>query len=433
MTKICFTPQKKNIAYKIAIYIFFVSIIFFIRLPFGYISDDAVVAPTVTTQTIWENFMQRWLYNGRIFTDVLANMFYRIPMIYWKLFDTLVYVIMATLISKIFTKNTWFDLLMTCGLILLFPINCLNSAGYIATTTNYVYPVLCMLFVAYHLNLCVKKKHIPIVLYIVTFVSILYATNHDQGAVFLIGALFLFLIYALCTHMNQKVIFTTIVLLGFAFCCYVFMFMMPGHLFRMTNTAEMYHWFPQYAEWSFAKKIYHGFSTTIANLLFTNVKLFFVLCVLIFLQAMSQDSVYKKIISAIPLAVITFANFFGESKFVVYYDYSCGMPDLIPISISILPLILSVTAVCSIFYTVCSCVKQKESKFMLLGLLVLSAITRELMGLSATIYASSFRTFTFFLYAIIICCLILMKDLYDKNNKSNWCVGIGAIFAMFLL
>ena len=42
--------------------------------------------------TLWEAFLFRWGYNGRIVTDVFANIWYRFPsMMWWKYFDTGIY------------------------------------------------------------------------------------------------------------------------------------------------------------------------------------------------------------------------------------------------------------------------------------------------------------------------------------------------------
>ena len=138
--------------YKYIIYFIFACLMFLKHVPMDYISDDAVVSAFVTEQSLYENFLHRWYYNGRIFTDVLANIFYRQPMILWKVFDTCIYVLSAVLMKKIFTKDRWQDALISCGLILLYPTEYLKSAGYIATTTNYVYPVVCLLVVMFYIK-----------------------------------------------------------------------------------------------------------------------------------------------------------------------------------------------------------------------------------------------------------------------------------------
>ena len=111
-------PQERT--KKIFVLCAFIFILCVIRVSYGLLSDDAVVAPTITSQTLWGNFIQRWTYNGRIFTDVLANIFYRIPIYVWKAFDVCIYALIALILSKIYTQNSWIDVLTVCVLILMF-------------------------------------------------------------------------------------------------------------------------------------------------------------------------------------------------------------------------------------------------------------------------------------------------------------------------
>ena len=311
-------------------------------------------------------------------------------------------------------------------------MNYLNSAGYIASTTNYVYPVACLLVVMYHISLVRNRKRVFWLQYPVTVLCILYITNHDQSAMVLIGGLFLYLVYCIASKEDKSIIASTAFWLALAVICYIFMFAMPGHIYRMTNTSEMERWFPQYADWSFSKKIYHGFSATAANFLFSDVKLFLLISLLLFILALSQNALYKKVIAFIPLAVILLSNYSGTDKFIVFFDYSCGMPDLIPLSKNILPFLTAVISICSLFYTVWSCMKNKQRKYLTLMLLVLAAGSREMMGLSATLYASSFRTFTFFLYAVIACCLLVLQELKSEESPCLWYSGLGAVAALVI-
>ena len=41
----------------------------------------------------------------------------------------------------------------------------------------------------------------------------------------------------------------------------------------MHDTHEMEYWLPQFADWSFAKKVLKGYTTTVAYLFYTQVEL----------------------------------------------------------------------------------------------------------------------------------------------------------------
>lgn len=425
-------PQERT--KKIFVLCAFIFILCVIRVSYGLLSDDAVVAPTITSQTLWGNFIQRWTYNGRIFTDVLANIFYRIPIYVWKAFDVCIYALIALILSKIYTQNSWIDVLTVCVLILMFSMDYLNSAGYIASSTNYVYTVAGLLVVQYHLLLVRKQERISHLQYPVIVFCILYITNHDQTAVVLIGGLFLYLIYnVIFSPGNKAIIKNNVMWLILSVVCYILMLAIPGHVYRMTNTSEMEFWFPQYADWTLYKKIYHGFSTTVANFLFSNVKLFLLILLLLFILSLSQDKIYKKIIAGIPILTIVLSNYIGADKFILFYSYSCGMPDLRPLSESLIPFCVAVLSVCSIYITIFTCMTDKKRKYLALMLLVLASGSREMMGLSATLYASSFRTFTFFLYSVIACCLLILRELQCGEKSYLWFSSIGAMAAFLIL
>lgn len=426
--------DRKQQLYKVLVLCVFALVLLLIRVPFELVSDDEVVAKTIKKETLWENFLLRWNYNGRIFTDVLANLFYRVPLFVWKLFDVLVYVRIAILLGRIFTKNSWQDIILVCALMLLYPVFYLCSAGYIATTTNYVYPVAGLVEITYHISCVRQRKRIPVAQYIVTLLSVLYVTNHDQSGMVLIGGLLLYLIYNIALKEGKAVIANTACWLAVSTLCYVSMFFIPGHIYRMNDTKEMEFWLPQYAEWTLGEKIYRGFATTCANFLFADVKLFELLALLLMIVGLlNQGALYKKVIAVIPFGVMILSDFIGERAFTVIYDYACKMPDLLPANETIAPLLVSIIAVGSIFYTAFTCVKNKESKWLITMLLLLAAGSRLMMGLSATIYASSFRTFTFFLYAVIICCLRLLQEIINKKNETIWHITLGAMIGLLIL
>ena len=401
---------------KFLVYAILALFMFVIHLRMTYISDDAVIYATIKDQTLLENFIHRWTYNGRIFTDVLANLFYRIPMIFWKVFNVGIYVLLAVIIVKTFTNNTLTDVITVCVLIVMFPIRYLSSAGWVATATNYLYTVLGLLVIVYHIKQISDGKKPSILMYIAVICSVLYTTNHDQTAMVLIGGLLLFVVYLFIGKENKKLLVHVSILFLFSVVSYVFMFCLPGHIYRMTDTTEMQYWFPQYSEWSFIKKVYEGYSTTVANLFFGDVKLFSVFCLLLSLLALSNKHFINKLIGIIPCCVIFLGNIIGHHKFIVYESYSGSMPDLINPATNCVPLLLTFVSLFSIFWTVFSCVTEKKNKYLLLMLLLLAAGSREMMGFSATIFASSFRTFTVFLYAMIICILVLLRELKEKKD-----------------
>lgn len=422
---------------KIAIYTVYAIFFYWIHYHLTYVGDDLIMGPGVDSYSLWENFVWHWGYNGRIVTDVFANIWYRFPsMMWWKVFDTCVYVLTAMLISRIFTKNKWYHSIIVCSLILIFPYKYMESAGYIATTANYLYPFVGVLVILRMITYVLEKQKIPTYMYFAVALSIIYTTNQDQTAVALLAGLFIYLIYCNIMKVEARLRKTTLWLFLSSLFMYIAYFLLPGHLGRMSgeSTEEMDLWFPEYVNWTFGDKVFHGYTSTVANLFFNDVLLFVLFTIILMVISFKQTCPYKKAVGCIPFAGIAISHFMQKGQFIYYFDRSIGMPELMPIQVFAFPFILSVIMLVSIFAAIWFNVEKMERKLMLTLLLVLGAGTREMMGFTATIYASSYRTFTFFLYAIIVCCLIMLNELEEKDEtKHLWYMGAGAIIALLTI
>lgn len=423
--------NEKTLRY--IVYAIFAFLFFCKHYDLVYVGDDLIMGPGVDTYTLWDNLVWHWDYNGRIITDVFANIWYRIPMMCWKIFDTALYVVAAMLISRVFTKNRLHDLLIVCGLLLLFPFNYMESAGYIATSANYFYPVLGIFVITRHIKYVLENEKVPVPMYFASAISIIYFTNHDQTAVGLLGCMVCYLVYCVVTKADKRLIQHVSGLLGSSAVIYGLSFLIPGHMGRTDTANELETWFPEYVEWNFADKVYHGYTSTVANLFYNNVLLFVLFAILLFMISLKSKSFVKIIVAAIPIGGILLCNSWGSQRFIYYFERSIGMPELLPLEVFPLAFILSIFILISIFYTIWNCVDKLEDRLMLTMLLVMAAGTREMMGFTFTIYASSYRTFTFFLYALIICSLILLRQLEeDKENKHYWYIALGALGALLL-
>jgi len=422
---------------KFCIYLVF-SIFFFWKHYFlEYVGDDLIMGPGVDTYSLWENFVWHWGYNGRIVTDVFANIWYRFPsMMWWKVFDTGVYVVLAMLITRIFTKNKWYHALVVCLLILVFPFVYMMSAGWIATSANYLYPFVGALVVVRMIKYVLEDQKIPKYMYLFTALAIIYTTNQDQTAVALLAGLLIYLIYLHATKAEPRLKKTTLWLFLSSVFMYIAYFLLPGHLGRMTgeSTEEMDLWFPEYIEWTLGDKIFHGYTSTVANLFFNDVLTFTLFAGLLLVISLRQKNPLKIAVGCVPFLGIALSHYLDKGQFIYFFERSIGMPELMPIEVFCFPFILSIIMLVCIFAAVWMNLEKFENKLLITLLLVLGAGTREMMGFTATIYASSYRTFTFFLYAIVICCVILFNEMEeDPEHKHLWFMGIGAILPLLTI
>lgn len=422
---------------KICIYLVYAIFFFWRHYHLTYVGDDLIMGPGVDTYSLWENFVWHWDYNGRIVTDVFANIWYRFPsMMWWKVFDTGVYVIFAMLMTHIFTKNKWYHVLVVCMLILVFPFDYMMSAGWIATTANYLYPFVGALVLVRMIKYVLEDQKIPVSMYIAVALSIIYTTNQDQTAVALLAGLVIYLVYLRITKAEQRLQKTTLGLFLSSLAMYIAYFLLPGHLGRMSSdsTDEMDLWFPEYVDWTFGDKVFHGYTSTVANLFYNDVLVFTLFAGLLLIISLRQKNPLKIVVGCVPFLGVALSHYMDRGQFIYYFERSIGMPELMPIGVFSFPFILSIIMIICIFAAVWMNVNKLENKLLITLLLILGAGTREMMGFTATIYASSYRTFTFFLYAIIICCIILFNEMEeDEKHKNLWYMGVGAVISLLTI
>lgn len=98
------------------------------------------------SQSDFKNFFEivkcYWNFNGRITTDSLAEVLAHHRNV-WVVVDCLAYFALIILILKIFEKFSPVFLGLTYLLVLIFPFHYWESAGYVSTTTNYLYSTVC--------------------------------------------------------------------------------------------------------------------------------------------------------------------------------------------------------------------------------------------------------------------------------------------------
>jgi hypothetical protein len=251
-------------------------------------------------------------------------------------------------------------------------------------------------------------------------IASLYAANQEQSACVLIGLLTVYALFLTVTGKENKKIFLidiyTLICscIGFALVC-----LSPGHIVR-TKTVEGTFCVPGYADWSAATKIFKGYTTTVANLLYYPTWIYVMLCVLVCVLGMLNGKRIVKGIAAIPLLFCLGSYNIWSHLFAYYPEYGFAMMDLntyhnlaFTVLTSLLPLILFLI----ICITVISSCESKVDGGTIVLLLSVGLASRVMMGFSPTLFGSSFRTFTYLLLLMQVDCILIFKEIQKKNNK----------------
>lgn len=414
---------------RTGIYGLFAIYMLLMHLPLPYCGDDAYLLPLVGVRGFWEHFTTLYHYNGKIFTDFSAFLFYHLPYGVWKVFNTASFVLAAVLLCRIFTKNRPRDGLITCALVAVFPLRYLGTAGYIATCCNYLYPFTGILLVALQMKDLFAGKTIGAARHLLLVPVMAYTLNQDQAACILTGGLFLLtLSCAFFRPHNKKLLCYVGAYFLVSAIGYGLMFIMPGHLNRMADPLEMNIYLPEFAQWSLPYKLYRGYTSTLAQVFLNDPAVCLLFFFLLGILCQEKGTIFQKILSFLPLIGMLAVQFVGAERFL---RFKSEMPDLRSLSAlsGLAGLLFGSGCILIMVYLICRCVRG-QNKFLLLGILILGAGSRLMMGLSATLYASQQRTFTYLLFSLLAGSLLLVQEI--KTQKSQICGTVGILLALLL-
>ena len=414
------------------VYFVFWALILFLHKNMTYISDDKWYIDNVAKDSISIISVMRKTYiqgTGKFLTDTVGVLLIYMPLWIWKILDSCIYVAAAKMITYIIAgKDELVTVFVVCISLFLFPFNYLASAGYVMTSANYVYTIFGILLSLVPIRMAFDKGRASVITIVFGCIGSLYASNQEQSAV-AIGSMFLgILLFLILCYGKQCWVkrgsVSKIVIMQFAvvLCGIAIMFFSPGHIIRsVTKTGQFA--VPGYSDWNFFNKMYHGYTATVANVIFQPLIVYTVLCVMLFIYELSKKDIRDVLITSIPLFFSVWGWTKGYSKFIVIYDYAFGMPELrkfgdgalhllVPLAVSVIVFGCLLVAIYRLF----------DNHFVSMFfsyLMIMACGTRLMMGLSPTLYGSSFRTFTYLLYFFIFMIILLIRRIII-NAKANW-------------
>ncbi len=417
--------RKKGIFWGI-----FVLLLAGIHFSFHYSGDDL----KLLNQSFGELVGKRWQDSGRVLTDAVAWMSCFLPSKLWKLLDIGVIMAIAGMLRYLFTeKSSAENTLLVCGAFLLFPFQILSTAGYIATIANYLYPFFTMLVVFTAIKQRLTRGKTSGWMYLSVILSVIYTTNQDQYAISLIFFLTILLIVSFKNDSLRKVrnllwLEEIAAILGYAA-----LYFAPGHRFRMNTYGT---WIPDYAQWTVGQKLFHGYTATVAYLYYRQIPLLTVFFLLLFLIAIGRKEKkrWAVLFTAIPLGSNLLWKGTGIDLLQPLPEVALGMPEIGPLSEgkNVLLFLLTILLTVSVFLGVWLTVDTLRRKVTILSLLFMGAGSRMAMGFSETLYGSSYRTYSFLLFCVVISVILLVQELREKANGRTLGFAWGVIFLEIL-
>lgn len=376
------------------------------------VGDDIVYFKTLMDgRNIWEILAHRY----QTWSSRLAIEFVLIPIVHhtmvWRILDTIIFASIPILICKLMNANrklSW----CVAAFVLLYPFSDMVSAGWISTTTNYLWPLWCILFIGVLLKKLIFHEKIKWYAGAAGVFACIYGSSQEQVAIIMLLLFFLTGFYLwkekcyklplLYLYSGINIISLTVILL-----C-------PGNQIRKIQEIEGR--MPEFSEFTIWHKLYMGLAN-VERIFIANINnIFLIMTALLAILVYIKTKSYKKtLFSSIPILLllgqsvirmshIRFKNIFVIPKQDVRWDFKSPQ--------TYLPLLFLAVCIAGILYALYQLMKENRIMYLCTALLLGCGLASGVvMGFSPTIYASAERPYIYLYFIIIIVCLYQLKAL----------------------
>ncbi len=376
--------------------------------------------------------MRYQTWSSRVIIESILVFITKFDIFIWRILDCLLYTLACFVSVKLVNRKGKREInYLGCCLFLIYPYYEMSSAGWGATTLNYMW---CFSFgMLSFLPLIYKEysKKIPKWLYVIAGVGLLYATNQEQMCALVLGFNFLYFIRK--AYRKEKLNSYNVICLGLSLISLIFILTCPGNNIR--TLSEITKWYPAFADFNLLHKVYLGVVPTMGVLLNNKV----VLGVTFMLLSLGTFLYGKKSITK-GLAIFNFSLILGLTFFEVnliqvfpflkniisIFQYQ-GIPSFD--KVSVFAFIFSIVLVIDMVFMLLVIFKGKQ--WLPIFVLLAGFASRFLIGFSPTIFVSGART-AFFLYMslLIVGMFVLVKMYEDKKISQNYNLLLKSILTL---
>jgi hypothetical protein len=409
--------------------LFVLQFILFITVkPIRY--DDAFYIESITGVPVLSFVSSRYkAWTSRVLIEATLGFIFRFSKYIWTFGTIICMTLIGYSIAKIFVKkeNKKDLIMMVLWLVLLYPIERMSSAGWAATTVNYIWPLALGLFSLISLRKAWDKEKIKPIIGIFYALATAYACNQEQVCVVLLVTYILFTI--ILTVRDKKKVSPFMYLQSIiAIASLIFILTTPGNSIRQEE--EIITYFPEFYGMSVIEKLALGITSTMGEMLakYSITFTIFSLMILIYIWNNYKDRLIRGI-SAIPFTasiVLSYGSSITENVSVAVAWARSNFkksevllkPSTYTYIGSYVELIISLAVIVSIFICLFLIFKKLKNNiaFYIFGC---GLVTRLIMGFSPTIFVSENRTCIFLEFACLICTLLIWQEFIKKAEKKT--------------
>lgn len=370
-------------------------------------------------------------WSSRTLIEFNLGILLSLPGKIWKLLDSIVFVLIPFLITKISidseklsNKKSIFYNTIGClfvGIFIIAFYHIFEAAGWVATTINYTWP-LCFALIHFYLlkEFVFKNKKLDtsknIGVNLILILSLIEATNSEQLLLVMLGIYLAIIIYCLYKKIEiPKLIYVYLMIMILSL---IYTAICPGNINRYNKTIRTV--FPEYATFNLINKLDIG-TTLFLNWTTTR-------CDIITIIFFGIMGIYGYIISQKrKIALLTFIpiiivlafwtmRFIGPASIVHFVAlggsvYGLLSLDSLTIQVCLTLYGLMIMSVLVFLYLVYK-YRTKELGYILTCLLIIGFASVIILGFTPSLFSSG-RIFFYFTFILIIISTMLIRDI-DK-------------------
>lgn len=360
-------------------------------------------------------------WSSRIFIESILVFMVNNHLI-WRIVNAITLVGTGIVISKLLPRSSEVSNLLIVLFIALYPYIDMSSAGWIATTLNYSWPLFFGLIALLPIKMFYNSEKFSIIkTFFFLFFTVL-ATNVEQVAGILFFVYSFILIKSIFENKKPFIVYVQFIITIFSL---LLIFVSPGNSAR--KIIEIGVWFPNYVDLSLVRLFEIGFSSTLYPLIFKQNSIFIFYLTLIIILALSKSKMIdRKLLSITPIVAILAFNVFDEplNRYFPIINHiklaltQTGTGASLNSLFSLVPDLIILSILTLIIISIVQNIKIREKIITNLGILVIGFLSRFVMIFSPTIWASADRTFIFFYFSIILHSLLLIDEIEENGDAS---------------
>ncbi|EFC93814.1 hypothetical protein METSMIF1_02198 [Methanobrevibacter smithii DSM 2374] len=370
-------------------------------------------------------------WSSRSLIEFNVGVLVSVPTEIWRILDSVIFAAIAVLLSKLLANNNESPFFYNClaclfvGLFIITFSKILESAGWLATTTNYIWPI-CFILIHFYLlkEFIFKNKDISkfkrAIIYLILIITLLEAISSEQLLVMVGGAYLFTIVYCLYKKIEiPKLIYLFIIIILFNF---IYDFCCPGNINRVKVVTKL--GFPDYANFNIINKLDVGINYFLSWILMAKdlFSVIFLALLGVYIYLISNK---KKItiITLIPcLAVLFFASL-RFANFTTVYSYF----DLTNLKHGLLSLGFIRMLSCGVMYLIITLIPlysiyliykdNKKLGYFIFVLLILGFGSVIISGFTPSL-TSDGRIYLNYLFVMIILDYLLVDKILEFKNKN---------------